>query len=224
MVGRRYEKAVLSDDLAEDILAIKYKYGTSDLKTGEFFKVTPLNVKKLRDGQREFIRQVVTRFEAYLDEFETFAKATAKEVPQNKEFVYKYQAEAIKRMANKLGYQRVSDKTGLSVHTLSVIANNHVNLVYLSTYAKLADNVKGFDKTYYRKKNKGEVSNRCQQLREEMGLSQEELSKEVGLGISIIKNLEQNRNEPALVTWHKLADYFGVWTAYLNGSMDRRVR
>ncbi|MCI1489881.1 helix-turn-helix domain-containing protein [Limosilactobacillus mucosae] len=54
-------------------------------------------------------------------------------------------------------------------------------------------------------------------LREKNGLTQNDLGRKVGISQQSINNYENERREPKLKTWQKLADYFGVSVPYLQG-------
>lgn len=54
-------------------------------------------------------------------------------------------------------------------------------------------------------------------LREKNGLTQNALGRKVGISQQSINNYENERREPKLKTWQKLADYFGVSVSYLQG-------
>lgn len=59
--------------------------------------------------------------------------------------------------------------------------------------------------------------NRLKELRTKKGLTLQELSKEVNISFGALGNYENERREPKLATWKKLADYFGVSVGYLQG-------
>ena len=54
-------------------------------------------------------------------------------------------------------------------------------------------------------------------LREKNGLTQNDLGRKVRISQQSINNYENERREPKLKTWQKLADYFGVSVSYLQG-------
>ncbi|UEG66456.1 helix-turn-helix transcriptional regulator [Weissella sagaensis] len=66
--------------------------------------------------------------------------------------------------------------------------------------------------------------NRLKELRTKKGLTLQELSKEVNISFGALGNYENERREPKLATWKKLADYFGVSVGYLQGVSDVKVR
>lgn len=59
--------------------------------------------------------------------------------------------------------------------------------------------------------------NRLRELRKEQGLSQSELAKKVGVSNQVISFYENNKREPKIENWQKLADFFGVSVPYLQG-------
>ena len=61
---------------------------------------------------------------------------------------------------------------------------------------------------------------RLKELREEKGLTQRELAKEVGLSYGAIGFWELNKREPSLDAAVVLADYFKVSIDYLAGRED----
>ena len=63
-------------------------------------------------------------------------------------------------------------------------------------------------------------STRLKELRNKANLSQQELSKIIGISKSSINMYERGEREPGLETVGTLADYFGVRTDYLLGKTD----
>jgi transcriptional regulator with XRE-family HTH domain len=63
-------------------------------------------------------------------------------------------------------------------------------------------------------------STRLKELRNKANLSQQELSKIIGISKSSINMYERGEREPGLETVGALADYFGVRTDYLLGKND----
>lgn len=59
--------------------------------------------------------------------------------------------------------------------------------------------------------------NRLKELRTKKGLTLQELSKEVNISFGALGNYENERREPKLATWKKLANYFDVSIPYLQG-------
>lgn len=59
--------------------------------------------------------------------------------------------------------------------------------------------------------------NRLRKLREDKGLTLEEVGKGVGLAANTISRYETGKREPRLKTWQKLADFFSVSVSYLQG-------
>lgn len=59
--------------------------------------------------------------------------------------------------------------------------------------------------------------NRIKDLRLQKGLSQSELAKKVGISNQVISFYENNKREPKIENWQKLADFFGVSVPYLQG-------
>ena len=64
------------------------------------------------------------------------------------------------------------------------------------------------------------IGNRIKQLREEKGLKQEELAKEMSVSPSAIGMYETNKREPNNELTVKLANYFNVSTDYLLGKCN----
>lgn len=58
---------------------------------------------------------------------------------------------------------------------------------------------------------------RLKELRENAGLSQDSLAKQVGVSQSTVGNWEAGTREPNFSTLQRLADFFGVSTDYLLG-------
>lgn len=66
------------------------------------------------------------------------------------------------------------------------------------------------------------MKNRIRELRKEHGLTLQELSSLVGLGVSTLSGYEKEKGEkgfrnPKIENWQRLADYFGVTVGYLQG-------
>lgn len=66
------------------------------------------------------------------------------------------------------------------------------------------------------------LGNRIKQLREELGMNQEELSRKISVSPSAIGMYETNKREPNNEITIKLANLFGVSTDYLLGKSDIR--
>lgn len=66
------------------------------------------------------------------------------------------------------------------------------------------------------------LGNRIKQLREELGLKQEELANKLSISPSAIGMYETNKREPNNELTIKLANFFGVTTDYLLGKSDVR--
>lgn len=62
------------------------------------------------------------------------------------------------------------------------------------------------------------MKNRIKELRLKAGLTQEQLAKEVEITQQAINLYETEKREPKLETWQKLADFFDVPVAYLQGT------
>lgn len=66
------------------------------------------------------------------------------------------------------------------------------------------------------------MQNRLKELRHEKNLTLRELGEKVGMRNSTLSQYENNKREPKLKTWQKLADFFNVPVDYLLGiSKDR---
>lgn len=66
-------------------------------------------------------------------------------------------------------------------------------------------------------------SQRLKQLREEKGITQQELAQTLNIGRASISNYELGTRTPDIEILSKLADYFGVTTDYLIGKSDFRT-
>lgn len=64
------------------------------------------------------------------------------------------------------------------------------------------------------------IGNRIFALREERGLTQKDLSGEIGISRAALSHYENNRRKPDYETLHKIADYFGVQVDYLMGAAN----
>ncbi len=65
--------------------------------------------------------------------------------------------------------------------------------------------------------------NRLKELRKEKNITLVELSEELGIPRSTLNRYENEDSEPKQETWEKLADYYGVSTAYLMGISNQKV-
>ncbi|KDA50271.1 transcriptional regulator, Cro/CI family [Leuconostoc pseudomesenteroides PS12] len=63
-------------------------------------------------------------------------------------------------------------------------------------------------------------ANRLKELRKRNGYTLDDISKLTGITRGTYNNYENGKTEPKLETWQKLADYFGVDVAYLQGISD----
>ena len=61
------------------------------------------------------------------------------------------------------------------------------------------------------------AKNRIKELRTKKGLSQAQLANELGVSNQIISFYENDKREPKIEMWQKLADFFGVSIPYLKG-------
>ena len=71
------------------------------------------------------------------------------------------------------------------------------------------------------------MANRLKELRTSKGLSMKEMSKELveknyfsSITDATLSNYENEKREPKLESWQKLADYFGVSVPFLQGISD----
>lgn len=64
------------------------------------------------------------------------------------------------------------------------------------------------------------MKNRLKALRKEKGLTLYDIEEKTGIKRATYNNYETGKTEPKIATWRKLADYFGVTTAYLQGLSD----
>lgn len=62
-----------------------------------------------------------------------------------------------------------------------------------------------------------QILNRLKELRNQRGLTLNEVGEEVGLKNNTLSQYENNKREPKLETWQKLAEFFGVTVPYLQG-------
>ena len=62
-----------------------------------------------------------------------------------------------------------------------------------------------------------EIGERLAELREEQGLTQEDLAEQIPVGRSTIGSYETNNSQPSYAVLIELADVFGVSTDYLLG-------
>lgn len=61
------------------------------------------------------------------------------------------------------------------------------------------------------------MNNRIKEIRQQQNISQSKLASELGTTQQAISFYEKGEREPKLETWQKLADFFGVPIAYLQG-------
>lgn len=67
---------------------------------------------------------------------------------------------------------------------------------------------------------KTKFGSRLKELREEAGLSLEQLAEKFGTSRQVFWRYENNLREPEYETLVKIADYFGVTIDYLLGRID----
>ena len=54
------------------------------------------------------------------------------------------------------------------------------------------------------------MRNRIEEIRNEKGIRQEELAKQLGVSRQTISSLENGRYNPSILLAHKIAQYFGM--------------
>ena len=54
------------------------------------------------------------------------------------------------------------------------------------------------------------MKNRIEEIRNEKGIRQEELAKQLGVSRQTISSLENGRYNPSILLAHKIAQYFGM--------------
>ena len=133
------------------------------------------------------------------------------------------QIQVIKDHKESYSFKELTELTGVTRNVLFRLCNGDRKRVSKVTYARLANTLYHFDNSYT-SKNELEAVNRVSELREELGLTDKQLAEQAGIGIKLIRSVENQYNEPSPATWQKLADFFGVWVGYLVGATDRRVR
>ena len=65
-----------------------------------------------------------------------------------------------------------------------------------------------------------DFGNRLRKLREEAGLTQAQIAREIKCSHKVLSNYELNKREPDFSTLNKLCDYFNVTADYLLGRTD----
>ena len=63
-------------------------------------------------------------------------------------------------------------------------------------------------------------SERLKELRQDKGISQAKLAKDIGVSFSVVCYWETDRSEPTAVNIVKIADYFSVTADYLLGRRE----
>lgn len=61
------------------------------------------------------------------------------------------------------------------------------------------------------------MKNRIKELRKSKGLTLKQLGQQVGIAINTLSQYETGKREPKIITWKKLADFFGTTVSYLQG-------
>lgn len=84
-------------------------------------------------------------------------------------------------------------------------------------FEKILVNIESAIKSIHHSRKAGSFGLRLKKLRTNNNLSQEELSKKLGIGRTTIANWETNQAEPTSENIKKLADIFKVTTDYLLG-------
>lgn len=65
--------------------------------------------------------------------------------------------------------------------------------------------------------------NRIKELRQKAGLTLVQLGQKVGMANNTLSQYETGKRFPKLKVWQKLADYFGVSVAYLQGKDEFKL-
>ena len=65
-----------------------------------------------------------------------------------------------------------------------------------------------------------DFGSRLRKLREEAGLTQAQIAREINCSYKVLSNYELNKREPDFSTLNKLCDYFNVTADYLLGRTD----
>ena len=133
------------------------------------------------------------------------------------------QIQVIREHKEFYSFKELTEMTGVTRSVLFRVCNGDRKRVSKVTYARLANTLYHFDNSY-KAKSELEAVNRVSELREDMGLTPQQLAEQSGIGIKLIRSVENQYNEPSPATWQKLADFFGVWVGYLVGATDRKVR
>lgn len=65
--------------------------------------------------------------------------------------------------------------------------------------------------------------NRLKELRNQRKLTLDDIETKTGIKRGTYSNYENNKTEPKLATWQKLADYFNVSVPYIRGEIDTKL-
>ena len=65
--------------------------------------------------------------------------------------------------------------------------------------------------------------NRLKELRNQRKLTLDDIEEKTGIKRGTYSNYENNKTEPKLEVWQKLADYFGTSVSYIRGDLDTEM-
>ncbi|MCO6527801.1 MAG: helix-turn-helix transcriptional regulator [Lactobacillus sp.] len=75
----------------------------------------------------------------------------------------------------------------------------------------------GVSVPYLQEVDETAVHNRLKELREQQGLTLDDIEAKAGITRGTYSNYENNKTEPKMKTWQNLADFYGVSVPYLQG-------
>jgi transcriptional regulator with XRE-family HTH domain len=122
------------------------------------------------------------------------------------------------RISKKYTLDDIEAKTGIKRGTYSNYENNKTE-PKLETWQKLAD-FYGVSVPYLQGYEQPTPHNRLKELRQERGLSQEDLAKCLGITRQSISYYENGDRNPSKEIWQQLAVYFSQPVSYLKGEID----
>ena len=122
------------------------------------------------------------------------------------------------RQSKGLTQAELAKKVGISEQAVSFYENDRRKLK-IETWNTLADffNV---SVPFLQGLPEPVGKNRLKELRNQRKLTLDDIEEKTGIKRGTYSNYENNKTEPKIETWKKLADYFGTSVSYIRGDLD----
>ena len=125
------------------------------------------------------------------------------------------------RQSKGLTQAELAQKVDISEQAVSFYENNR-RKPKIETWNRLADffNV---SVPYLQGLPEPVRKNRLKELRNQRKLTLDDIEEKTGIKRGTYSNYENNKTEPKLEVWQKLADYFGTSVSYIRGDLDTEM-